>query len=115
MEKSIFPKRSLEQPENRLAAIDDIWQETNVGQDFETLVNAPVSTAGHFVFKSEKNWSVDASKYDEFFSVDVKNLATIIECIPYNQYVEVDDKYFSVSTENLCRNLCGGWNSFMIL
>lgn len=96
-EELTLSKRSLQQPESRLADLDEIWQDTTVGQDFEALVNVPLSTTGHFVFKSEKNWILDASKYDEYFSVDVKNLATIIECIPFNQYVDVDKKYFTVS------------------
>ncbi|XP_043285094.1 uncharacterized protein Aven [Venturia canescens] len=94
-DKTSFVKRSLQQPTSRLADLDEIWQDTHVGQDFETLVNAPLSADGHFIFKSEKNWTLDSSKYDDFFTVDIKDLATIIQCIPYNQYVQVDNKYFT--------------------
>lgn len=66
-----------------------------MSQDFENLINASISS-GYFTFKSEKNWTqLDTSKYNELFSVDVKNLSMLYNCIPFNQYVEVEDEYFS--------------------
>ncbi|KAK0085734.1 hypothetical protein PV325_004519 [Microctonus aethiopoides] len=66
-----------------------------MSQDFENLASAPIST-GYFTFKSEKNWSqIDSLKYNDFFTLDVKKLSTIYNCIPFNHYVEVDDNYFT--------------------
>lgn len=68
-----------------------------MSQDFENLASAPIST-GYFTFKSEKNWSqIDSLKYNDFFTLDVKKLSTIYNCVPFNHYVEVDDNYFTVS------------------
>ncbi|KOC64307.1 hypothetical protein WH47_01475, partial [Habropoda laboriosa] len=67
----------------------------NTAKDFEFLLNAPVSEDDHFVFKSEKNWSIDTSKYSEFFTLDLKTLSAAIESIPFNKNVNIDAKYFT--------------------
>ncbi|XP_024937088.1 uncharacterized protein LOC107264189 [Cephus cinctus] len=63
--------------------------------DFKTLLNAPISNGGHFVFKLEKNWAIESSKYSKLFSLNIKQLGKAIDCIPFNQYIDVDDKYFT--------------------
>ncbi|EFN73344.1 hypothetical protein EAG_08513 [Camponotus floridanus] len=70
----------------------------DVGKDFDTLINAPLSKNGHFVFKSEKAWSVDSSQYSEFFTLNLKTLSVTIDCIPFNEYINVNNRYFIVST-----------------
>jgi len=69
----------------------------DVGKDFGILVNAPLSKGGHFIFKSEKAWTVDSSQYSEFFTLNLKALSAAIDCIPFNEYVNVADRYFVVS------------------
>ncbi|EGI70156.1 PREDICTED: uncharacterized protein LOC105149136 [Acromyrmex echinatior] len=64
------------------------------GKDFGILINAPLSKGGHFVFKSEKAWTVDSSQYSEFFTLNLKALSAAIDCVPFNEYVDVADKYF---------------------
>ncbi|XP_011168582.2 uncharacterized protein LOC105201968 [Solenopsis invicta] len=66
----------------------------DVGKDFGTLVNAPLSKGGHFVFKSEKDWTIDSSQYSEFFTLNLKALSAAIDCIPFNEYADVPDNYF---------------------
>ncbi|XP_076757384.1 uncharacterized protein LOC143427292 [Xylocopa sonorina] len=74
---------------------DIIHIEENNAKDFEFLLNAPVSEDDHFVFKSEKDWTVDASKYSELFMLDLKLLSAAIESIPFNETVDIDKKYFT--------------------
>lgn len=73
----------------------------DVGKDFGSLVNMPLSKGGHFVFKSEKDWSaVDfSSEYSEFFTLNLNTLSVALNSIPFNEYVDVDDRYFTVSTQ----------------
>lgn len=78
---------------------DDIIDvDENTAKDFEFLINAPVSEDDHFVFKSERDWTVDVSKYTEFFTLDLKALSAAIESIPFNENIDIDKKYFTVST-----------------
>lgn len=67
----------------------------NISKDFEFLSNAPISENDHFVFQSEKDWTVDISKYSEFFTIDLKTLSAAIEAIPFNNNVNIDTKYFT--------------------
>ncbi|XP_076684410.1 uncharacterized protein LOC143377228 isoform X2 [Andrena cerasifolii] len=67
----------------------------NVTKDFEFLLNAPISEDDHFVFEAEKSWSVDNSKYTEYFTLDLKVLSAAIESIPFNENVNIDTKYFT--------------------
>lgn len=76
----------------------EILTDEDVGKDFGTLINAPLSRNGHFVFKSEKTWFVDSSQYSEFFTLNLKTLSVAIDCIPFNEYINVNDRYFTVST-----------------
>ncbi|XP_046750094.1 uncharacterized protein LOC124413510 isoform X2 [Diprion similis] len=64
-------------------------------KDFQTLLNVPISEGGHFVFKSEKNWAIEVSKYSDLFSLNVKKLARDINCIPFTEYIDVEDRYFT--------------------
>lgn len=76
--------------------LDDVITVDETGtKDFEFLSNAPVSEDDHFVFKSEKNWNIDTSKYSEFFTVDLKRLSAAIESIPFNENIDIDKKYFT--------------------
>ncbi|XP_048507558.1 uncharacterized protein LOC105685638 isoform X2 [Athalia rosae] len=74
-------------------------------KDFQSLLNAPISEGGHFVFKSEKNWTIQATKYSDLFSLNVDKLARDINCIPFNEYIEVEDKYFTIDQLTRFQNL----------
>lgn len=76
---------------------DIIDIDENISKDFEFLSNAPISENDHFVFQSEKDWTVDISNYSEFFTIDLKTLSTAIEAIPFDKNVNIDTKYFTVS------------------
>lgn len=94
-------KKKLRQPSSSFANYAEILSDENVGKDFGVLINAPLSKNGHFVFKSEKAWSVDSSQYSEFFTLNLKTLSAAIDCIPFNEYINVNDRYFTVSTSFL--------------
>ncbi|KYN14172.1 PREDICTED: uncharacterized protein LOC108766075 [Trachymyrmex cornetzi] len=89
-------KGKLQQPSSSIADHAEWPMDENVeeGKDFGTLINAPLSKGGHFVFKSEKAWTVDSSQYSEFFTLNLKALSAAIDCVPFNEYVGVADKYF---------------------
>lgn len=90
-----FAKKSLIQPESRFAEIVDTPESESTSKSFEELLAVPLST-GHFEFKSEKNMTFDKNKFSEYFTVDCKRLATIVNCIPFNEIIKVDDEYFLV-------------------
>jgi len=87
-------KGKLQQPPSSVAASSAESSDEDVGKDFGTLINAPLSKGGHFVFKSEKAWTVDSSQYSEFFTLNLKALSAAIDCVPFNEYVDVADRYF---------------------
>lgn len=102
-EPSKGKNRRLRQSSSSYANYEDLSSDEDVGKDFGVLVNAPISKGGHFVFKSEKLWSVDTSLYSEFFTLNLKTLSAAIDCIPFNEYIDVDDKYFTVSMRDIAR------------
>lgn len=93
-------KKRLEQSSSSYADCTvPMLTDEDTAKDFGTLVNAPLSKGGHFVFKSEKDWSsIDpSSEYAEFFTLNLNTLSAAIDCIPFNEYVDVDNRYFTVS------------------
>lgn len=94
-------KGSKQPPSSVPEPTEPSTDEDDVGKDFGTLVNAPLSRGGHFVFKSEKAWTVDSSQYSEFFTLNLKMLSAAIDCVPFNKYVDVTDRYFLVSTREI--------------
>ncbi|XP_034941697.1 uncharacterized protein [Chelonus insularis] len=87
-----YVNQNFVQPKSRYANNPEGDSKSTI--DFEDLANAAVSCA-YFQFKSEKNWTEDISKYSELLAIDIRNLETIVDCIPYHQLVEVDDTYFT--------------------
>lgn len=91
-------KEKLRQPSSSFADYAEISTDEDVGKDFRTLINAPLSKDGHFVFKSEKDSaSVDLSQYAQYFTLNLKILSAAINCIPFNEYMNIDKRYFTVS------------------
>ncbi|KAH0947119.1 hypothetical protein HN011_004018 [Eciton burchellii] len=88
-------RKRLQQPPSSFADYMEEPTDEDIGKDFRTLMNAPLSKGGHFIFKSEKNWAIDSSQYSEFFTLNLKALSAAINCIPYNEYIDVNDKYFT--------------------
>ncbi|XP_076236074.1 uncharacterized protein LOC143180317 isoform X1 [Calliopsis andreniformis] len=86
-------KKEDEKEDPYLEEIIDV--DEDVAKDFEFLVNAPVSTDDFFVSEAEKSWTVDASKYSEYFTLDLKTLSAAVESIPFNELVDIDAKYFT--------------------
>ncbi|XP_046624949.1 uncharacterized protein LOC124307374 isoform X1 [Neodiprion virginianus] len=74
-------------------------------KDFQTLLNVPISEGGHFIFKSEKNWAIEVSKYSDLFSLNVKKLARDINCVPFTEYIDVEDRYFTADQLMKFQNL----------
>ncbi|XP_044581088.1 uncharacterized protein LOC123262756 [Cotesia glomerata] len=88
-------KAALVQPSSSFADLIDQDESTpKPSNDFSYLANTTL-TSGYFQFKSEKNWLVDTSKFSDLLAIDVENLSVVFNCIPFNQTVEVDDKYFT--------------------
>ncbi|XP_063993425.1 uncharacterized protein LOC135171063 [Diachasmimorpha longicaudata] len=88
-----FSNKLLSQLDCRFAELSDD-DEPESGKIFEDLLNAPVSTTS-FTFESEKKWTWDASQFEEYFSLDVKHLSRIFNCIPFTEYMSIEDKYLS--------------------
>ncbi|EFN80773.1 hypothetical protein EAI_06303 [Harpegnathos saltator] len=91
-------KKHLQQPTSSyadysIASTDD----EDIGKDFGSFINAPLSKGGHFIFKSEKDWSsVDfSSEYSEFFTLNLNTLSAALDSIPFNEYIDVNDGYFT--------------------
>ncbi|XP_076652716.1 uncharacterized protein LOC143359006 isoform X2 [Halictus rubicundus] len=94
--KSKEKKKKEDEKDTPYLELDDfIDVQENVTKDFDFLMNAPVSEDNYFVPQSEKNWTIDTSKYSEYFTLDLKILSAAIESIPFNENVEIDTKYFS--------------------
>ncbi|KAL6264807.1 hypothetical protein P5V15_004904 [Pogonomyrmex californicus] len=88
-------KGKMQQPSSSFAdCAEATLTDEDVGKDFGILINAPLSKGGHFVLKSEKTWAIDSSQYSEFFTLNLKMLSAAIDCVPFNEYVDVDDRYF---------------------
>lgn len=102
MQKTKKKGGKLQQPTSSVAEpTEPPTDEDDVGKDFGTLINAPLSRGGHFVFKSEKAWTVDSPQYSEFFTLNLKMLSAAVDCVPFNKYVDVADRYFLVSTQEI--------------
>lgn len=100
MERSLKIQKTKEKKKSRLSssfAEGEMSTDENVGKDFDTLISVPLSKNGHFVFKSEKAWSVHSSQYSEFFTLNLRTLSVAIDCIPFNEYINVNNRYFIVS------------------
>jgi hypothetical protein len=95
-------KERLRQPSSSFADYTEISTDEDVGKDFDTLINAPLSKDGHFVFKSEKDsaWTVDSLQYAQYFTLNLKILTAAINCIPFNEYMNIDKRYFTVSNRD---------------
>ncbi|XP_033209905.1 uncharacterized protein LOC117168390 [Belonocnema kinseyi] len=89
------PERIKPQPLRNRLSDDNISDVEESGQDFESLLNTPVSEGGHFTFKSEKDWNFNISESSQLFSLDLRLLNAAVSCIPFNECVEVEDTYFS--------------------
>lgn len=83
------------------------------GKDFQSLLNVPISQGGHFAFKSEKNWAIEVTKYSDLFSLNVKKLARDIDCIPFTEYIGVEEKYFTVDQLTRFHNLAEKSRTFV--
>ncbi|XP_011708253.1 PREDICTED: uncharacterized protein LOC105462986 [Wasmannia auropunctata] len=94
MQKAKKKGKSQQPPSSVADRAESPTDEEAMGKDFGTLINAPLSKGGHFVFKSEKAWTVDSSQYSEFFTLNLKALSAAIACVPFDEYVDVADRYF---------------------
>ncbi|XP_014480663.1 PREDICTED: uncharacterized protein LOC106747550 [Dinoponera quadriceps] len=96
--KKMNVKKNLQQPSSSYADYaTELTDDEDVGKDFGSLIDAPLSKGGYFVFKSEKDWSpVDfSSEYSEFFTLNLNTLSHALDSIPFNEYVDVEDRYFT--------------------
>ncbi|CAK1582968.1 unnamed protein product [Parnassius mnemosyne] len=76
---------------------DEIEEQENMGADFETLIQAPLSIGGHFQFKHEKSWDISSgpSLYDKYFEIDMDKLAIALSTIPFYERNSLDKSIFN--------------------
>lgn len=85
----------LVQPKQSYAAYD-IAETNHDSKDFESLIKIPTSADGQLVLKSEKNWSADVLGCFDYFTLDLNLVSAAMRCIPFNECVQIEDKYFTV-------------------
>lgn len=64
---------------------------------FQQLIQASLSSGGHFQFKHEKSWDSIAapSEYDKYFEINGKNLNVALFCIPFYERNDLPEVLFS--------------------
>lgn len=89
-----FKKREIQS--NWAKYESPIEDSTSAATNFEYLMNAPISTGGHFQFKSEKNMQIDlTNEYREYFSLNINKLAKSLETLPFYVRHELDKSLFT--------------------
>ncbi|CAH2041628.1 unnamed protein product, partial [Iphiclides podalirius] len=80
-----------------IESYNEIEEQENIGADYETLIQAPLSVGGHFQFKHEKSWDVDTgpSLYDKYFEIDMDTLALALSTIPFYERSNIDKSNFN--------------------
>ncbi|CAK1542959.1 unnamed protein product [Leptosia nina] len=75
---------------------EDIDDQENLGADYETLANIPLSIGGHFQFKHEKSWDTSSgpNPYDKYFEINMEMLNIAISTIPFNERNGIDLEIF---------------------
>ncbi|XP_072940960.1 uncharacterized protein [Epargyreus clarus] len=76
---------------------EDIDEQENMGADYEKLIEASVSTGGHFQFKHEKSWDTESgpSLYDKYFDINMDLLTLAISTIPFYERNSIDQSLFN--------------------
>ncbi|XP_047508100.1 uncharacterized protein LOC125051653 [Pieris napi] len=80
-----------------IESYEEIDEQENLGADYETLANTPLSIGGHFQFKHEKSWDENSgpSPYDKYFDINMENLYTALSSIPFFERNDIDQSIFS--------------------
>ncbi|CAG5043688.1 unnamed protein product [Parnassius apollo] len=80
-----------------IESYNEIEEQENMGADFETLIQAPLSIGGHFQFKHEKSWDISSgpSLYDKYFEIDMDKLAIALSTIPFYERNSLDKSIFN--------------------
>ncbi|XP_022114696.2 uncharacterized protein LOC110992973 [Pieris rapae] len=80
-----------------IESYEEIDDQENLGADYETLANTPLSIGGHFQFKHEKSWDENSgpSPYDKYFDINMENLYTALSSIPFFERNDIDQSIFS--------------------
>ncbi|XP_045526556.1 uncharacterized protein LOC123715541 [Pieris brassicae] len=80
-----------------IESYEEIDEQENLGADYETLANMPLSIGGHFQFKHEKSWDENSgpSPYDKYFDINMENLYTALSSIPFFERNNIDQSIFS--------------------
>lgn len=74
---------------------DIISENIGVQQDFNFLMNAPVTEDVDFVFKFEKTCTVDYGQYADFFTLNLRVVSAALQSIPLHEKVGIKQKYFT--------------------
>ncbi|CAG9583017.1 unnamed protein product [Danaus chrysippus] len=85
-----------EMPIESYEAMDE---QENLGADYETLIQAPLSVGTHFQFKHEKSWDVTSSPspYETYFDIDMGDLVIALSTIPFYERTNIDKSVFTAS------------------
>lgn len=85
----------LLQPKQSYAEYNYNAETNDNSKDFEVFIKTATSMNGQFVLKSEKNWSTDILGCFDYFTLDLNLLSAAMKCIPFNEYVKMNDEYFT--------------------
>ncbi|XP_043252066.1 uncharacterized protein LOC122397173 [Colletes gigas] len=89
-------KDKIKEDEKNEEYLEDIIDiEENVTKDFEFLINTPIIEDNFLVLKSDESWNTDVSRYMEYFMIDLAVLSAVVESVPFNENVKIDNKYFT--------------------
>ncbi|XP_039757303.1 uncharacterized protein LOC120631694 isoform X1 [Pararge aegeria] len=82
-----------------IESYEEIDEQENLGADYETLIQAPLTVGGHFQFKHEKSWDISTgpSPYDKYFDINMDNLSIALSTIPFYERNSIDTSFFNES------------------
>nr|XP_034832971.1 probable serine/threonine-protein kinase kinX isoform X2 [Maniola hyperantus] len=82
-----------------IESYEEIDEQENLGADYETLIQAPLTVGAHFQFKHEKSWDITTgpSPYDKYFDINMDNLSIALSTIPFYDRNSIDTSFFNES------------------
>ncbi|XP_023952482.2 uncharacterized protein LOC112056305 [Bicyclus anynana] len=80
-----------------IESYEEIDEQENLGADYETLIQAPLTVGAHFQFKHEKSWDISTSPspYDKYFDINMDNLFIALSTIPFYERNSIDTSIFN--------------------
>lgn len=82
---------------SRYKEIESDEEDLSRASDFQTLLQAPLSTESNFKFKSEQSWNSETPEFNKYFTLDLDQLSKGIACIPFHNILNINESVFTVS------------------